>query len=386
MNNSQSKAINEIVSELSKVTGHDTNFIDVDGRIIASTNANRIGNIHHGAQKILEENLDELYISPDSEDAGTKAGLNLPLYVADKIIGIIGITGYYEEVFPYARLVKRISEILMADSIQKQKEMDREYIIHDFLHSWILGEGIAEGEFFINRAQLLGININILRRMLIIYYEDISTTELQNNHEIRNKTNQKIKQYFAKFNDTYSLISNNLIYITMPAYKDNHLRDISNELLNELKTNKQFNIYIGIDGSESGSSILSIPLLQAKQAYKAAILNKEPIFFNKDITIEGFVENTNLSQKKSYINKIFPEYEKESIPHFMKVIEAWFDTDGSVRNASEMLFMHKNTYQYQIKRIYNCSGYDLRKPKSAPIFYIALLFYRDLSRFGYQEF
>lgn len=45
------KAINEIVSEISEITGHDTNFIDVDGQIIASTNANRIGNIHHGAQK-----------------------------------------------------------------------------------------------------------------------------------------------------------------------------------------------------------------------------------------------------------------------------------------------------------------------------------------------
>lgn len=376
------KAIDEIVAEISNITGQDTNFIDINGEIIASTNANRIGNIHYGAQKIINENLEELYVSPYSEDTGTKAGLNLPIYVDNKIFGIIGITGSYEKVYPYARLVKRITEILLLDSMQKQKEREQDALSQDFLRTWILGEGVAEGEFFINRAQLLGINLKIFRRILIIYFEDEDLETSKKKQMLRIEIAKEIKNYFAKFSDTYTLVSNGIVYVTMPACKNYQIQDIVQNLLSQLKGHNDFKFYIGIDGSEFGSSILSIPLLQAKQAYKAAILNKQSIFFNEDITIEIFVENTSTGQKRDFIYKLFPAEVKEFIPHFMKVIEAWFETDGSISKASEILFMHKNTYQYQIKRIYNCSGYDLRKPKSTTIFYIALLFYRDLCRIG----
>ena len=73
--------------------------------------------------------------------------------------------------------------------------------------------------------------------MIIIYYEDNNPKEALNNHQLRNETNQKIKQYFEKFGDVYSLISNNLIYIILPVYKNNHLRDICLNLLQEFKDN-----------------------------------------------------------------------------------------------------------------------------------------------------
>lgn len=297
------KAINEIVSEISEITGHDTNFIDVDGQIIASTNANRIGNIHHGAQKIIAENLDELYIPLQDEDSGTKAGLNLPIFVFDKIFGIIGITGYYEEVFPYARLVKRITEILLADSMQKQIDMDREKLKQDFLHTWILDEGVAEGEIFNNRAQLLDIDLKKLRRILIVYYEDNNGNSTKDRQMLIIKINQKIQYFFEKFNDTYALIGNNIIYVALPASKNKQILNLSQSLLQELKEYTEFDFYIGIDGSESGSSVLSIPLLQAKQSYKAAILNKQSIFLTKILELNFLLKIPALIRKEiTYTN------------------------------------------------------------------------------------
>jgi carbohydrate diacid regulator len=376
------KAIEEIVAEISAITGRDTNFMDIDGQIIASTNLNRIGNIHKGAQRIINESLDELYITPDYEDEGTKAGLNLPIYVHDNIIGVIGITGSYQDVYPYARLVKRITEILLIDFLQKEKEHDRDMLQQEFLNTWILGDGIAEGEIFINRAKLLGINLKVLRRVIIVYCQEKSIDSSSFSSSLINEVNFAINGYLSNFEDTYYINKNNLFYITLPACSDTHLHKLTYDLYEILKNKFENNFFIGFDGIELGSSILSIPLLQAEQSYKAAILNKKPIFSYNNITIELLVENTSTTQKSDYLKKLFPENVREFIPHFMKIIEAWFENNGSIRDASEKLFMHKNTYQYQIKRILNCSGYDLRKPKSASIFYIALLFYRDLGELG----
>lgn len=52
----------KIVKELNTVIDQSVNMMNEEGIIIASTDQERVGQIHEGARKIIEQNLEELVI------------------------------------------------------------------------------------------------------------------------------------------------------------------------------------------------------------------------------------------------------------------------------------------------------------------------------------
>ena len=64
-------------------------------------------------KKIIDQQLPELYIDPKDETLTTRTGINLPIRIDDTIVGVVGITGPYEQVFNYGQIVKKMTEILV---------------------------------------------------------------------------------------------------------------------------------------------------------------------------------------------------------------------------------------------------------------------------------
>lgn len=106
----------QIVEEISKLVKQNINLMDETGHIIASRDKSRIGDFHYGAYKIISENLEEYYIDEDDLSKGIKKGINLPLELDGGIVGVIGMTGGYEEVITSGKLLKKMTEILLMES------------------------------------------------------------------------------------------------------------------------------------------------------------------------------------------------------------------------------------------------------------------------------
>ena len=87
-----------IVTDLSDIVGQQINMMDENGLIIASTDPDRLGMVHGGSLKVLEGKLTSLIIHSDDEYPGSRPGLNLPIEIDGKYIGVIGITGKYEAI------------------------------------------------------------------------------------------------------------------------------------------------------------------------------------------------------------------------------------------------------------------------------------------------
>ena len=68
------------------------------GIIIASTDSARINTFHEGAKRIVDENLEELVVRFNGEFEGTMCGTNFPIVFQGKTIGVIGVTGNYEDI------------------------------------------------------------------------------------------------------------------------------------------------------------------------------------------------------------------------------------------------------------------------------------------------
>lgn len=62
----------------------------------------------------------------------------------------------------------------------------------------------------------------------------------------------------------------------------------------------------------------------------------------------------------------------------MGLLEAYFQSEGSLKVASEILHIHKNTLTYRLKRLEELTGYDVRLVSQSTVFYMAMLFFRDV--------
>lgn len=92
---------------MTHIVNEEIIVVDDTGIIMAATDGKRVGNFHEGAH-IAVKQKEQLVISEDdvSRLKGVKAGLNLPIIIDNRAIGVIGITGKPENVIHFGQLIQ----------------------------------------------------------------------------------------------------------------------------------------------------------------------------------------------------------------------------------------------------------------------------------------
>ena len=87
-------------------TGFPVLIYDHTGHIVKATDACRIGDLHAGAQKILEGRVDEYAVTAQEAAANplVKEGYSCPITLGGRRMSGIGITGKLDLAKPVARI------------------------------------------------------------------------------------------------------------------------------------------------------------------------------------------------------------------------------------------------------------------------------------------
>ena len=105
-----------IVDNIHEVIPEEINFINADGLIIASTDPKRMHRLHTGALSVIR-NREQLSVQNDTQYYGARKGINMPVFFDDEIIGVIGITGEEQDVIGYAKILQKMTQILVKGCI-----------------------------------------------------------------------------------------------------------------------------------------------------------------------------------------------------------------------------------------------------------------------------
>ena len=79
-----------------------------------------------------------------------------------------------------------------------------------------------------------------------------------------------------------------------------------------------------------------------------------------------------------YLKKVFKDQDKQQLQRWHELLSVFYACDGSIERTAERLFTHKNTVQYQLRKIAEYTGYDPRKLNNAAVFQIALMLLGDI--------
>lgn len=156
----------DIVDRAMAILPCNVNVMDYMGIIIGSGEAQRLYTRHEGAQLVLANSR---VVEIDSHTArqldGVRPGVNLPLMLDHKLVGVLGITGEPDQVRVYADLVKMTAEMLMEHRRQQDDQQWRHQRSEDLLTRLLFGDG---GVHLLDEAEQLGLQPQLVRQVVLI--------------------------------------------------------------------------------------------------------------------------------------------------------------------------------------------------------------------------
>ena len=165
----------KIVTFIHTATGMNSIVCDLDGTIVAAQIASRIGTVHTGARKMLQENLPHMIITAEEEAASgglVRAGINLPIRHNDALIGSIGIPGDPEKTL----LVTQMASGLFTKEL-REREMLQLLLGHAAQMDAAITAIVATVEQVnASQAQVAG-TVDEVAQLVNASFEDIKTTD-----------------------------------------------------------------------------------------------------------------------------------------------------------------------------------------------------------------
>lgn len=363
-----------IVEEVGAIVGQHINMMDPEGYVIASTDPERIGTLHEGARKIIREHLDELYVRDEEATLTSRPGLNLPVYQAGSIAGVIGITGRYEDVAGYGQIVKKMVEILIRENAEQDERRMGQRVLNRFLEDWVLGSGLLQPRILEERGFALGIDISVPRRVMVSgvrnFQEYASTASGQ-------KLLEQAEGEAASLAGAGCLVFRNAgrqIFLVQGA-SDRHMEQLAGCIRSCVKKKFGIGLVMGIGGRARD---IHVAYGQANKAWRSASMSKRDVMTYDSVTLELFTEDVAESVKAEYLRKVFKNCGYEELCQWMGLLEAYFSAEGSLKAASDAMHIHKNTLTYKLRKLEELTGYDVRVLSQSAVFYMAMVFFRDV--------
>lgn len=367
----------QIVTEISGLIDQQVNMMNENGVIIASTDKARIGTYHAAASRIISDKMEFLSVSDDSEYEGSKRGINLPVMLEEKILGVIGITGEYHEVGRYGQIVKKMTEILLRENyLSEQKALDSK-IISRFFNDWLYDTELEYSTSLIERGKHFGIDIVRPRRVLVAELADFAKyRDSVDGQQMIDNINRMVRRVTEGMpGGIFTKTESSMVCLVYDC-SDDKMRTFANNLQTSIKNFYGQHICIGID---EPAHTIGLGYERAKKALKAIQNSSGSICFYNNITFELFMDEIRLGSKEEYIKQVFYGCSISEINNWIKLLQVYYKNNGSISKTSERLYIHENTLQYKLKRLKHLTGHDPRKVTDAALFITAIQFYENIS-------
>lgn len=356
MTNISNDLAKKIVDAIKQICGYDINFIDKKGLIIASTNEKRINTFHQGGLEAINTNK-TIIVDNDNDYEGTKKGINSPIFINNEPIAVIGVSGEPSLVSKYVFLAIKITEIFLTENILKEnlsnKNNQINYIIQTFLY--VQKEKYKYAFDFLQR-----LNIDFKCKYYVV---KIILNERYNLNNIK-----LIEKHIEDFFISCNCVLNTYIYpFEFIGFLPENTIDLFKNNLKDFSLSNKEILKIGIGNSVNIEDInisyknanISISYIKPNENFK----------FYEDFSLEILLNSIPKELKESYIKNIIDKLNKDEIT----LLKIYFENNMELKTTAKNLFIHINTLQYKLDKIYKKIGFNPRVFKDANFLYLLIL-------------
>lgn len=349
------KIAQQIVDAVKDVCGHNINFIDENGMIIASTDERRINTYHEiGRQVALTKAT--LEVEEDTSYYGTQKGVNIPILHHGNVMAVIGISGNPDQVRKYAYLAQKIAFLILRERDLDQQVNNRKNHMNYMIRA-LISQSAMSLEYLNDFLESHHISQNQRFYTLVIRLN--STFNQENLFMI----DQQIFQTFEQTGSTLYTFNYPNEYILF---------------LGEQEYKKSWHLFPRL--AEKYGCLLKIGLGQMQPishqylSYRTAKLAIHSLNSGESLAVYDHLDlnillgNVSDAAREAFLEKIMVGLDEEDI----HLLQNYFEEDCSLKRTSDRLKMHKNTLQYRLDRIHRLCGYNPRLFRDGVILYCAV--------------
>lgn len=347
----------EIIKRLSEYIDVDINIMDLEGRIVASTDDSRINQTHSGAIKVIESGNPVILNKEDvSNFPGSKQGVNLPILHQSKMKGVVGVSGNPVAIKQITGIIRASVEITL-DQIYIQRQayfIERQWShwIHQLLHPM----GFDQEQLEEDASYSLKISIKQSWRVLVFSGKGI--------HDYLDLIRQELLG--SEINSLFTLpyLEDEIIVAVDPMFKR-----IDN-FVNKIRKQSKSQVRVGVGNVEFNIKGIRESYLQAKQSLK----------FASDDSQLTYIENWKLERLIAAIpdhvyTGVCKNYEvllRNLGEEYLHTINVYLSMNFSMKETASALHIHRNTLQYRLDQLKEKIGLDPRSVYDACILSIIL--------------
>ena len=353
--NISAELASEIVSAVRDVCDHNINFIDTEGIIFASTDKKRIGKYHEIGRKVARTGQ-TIEVAADNSFPGTHKGVNIPLVFHNEVKAVIGISGDPREVGKYAYLAGKIAGIILKEHELDQMEQIRKVQLNQLVRSLIHNE-------YVNREYFS----QVLKKYKLDENGEYCTIAVRiGKRGTANRiklAEDRVYRVFERTGSGLYTVNYSEEYILILPWKNRKQWEF---LFQELAEDYRTELKIGIGSSER--------LGEQHESYKNALLaiqsltGEANLAFYHQLNLELLLGDISEEVRKQYVARNLQGLDQED----RQLLNTYFQLDMSLKKTCDRLYLHKNTLQYKLNRIWKLTGLNPRKFRDGVVLYMAL--------------
>ncbi|MGV8918454.1 MAG: CdaR family transcriptional regulator [Pseudomonas sp.] len=334
----------DIVDRAMAILPCNVNVMDYLGIIIGSGEVERLYTRHEGAQLVL---ANRRVVEIDSQTAkhldGVRPGINLPLMLDHKLVGVLGITGEPDEVRVYGELVKMTAEMLMEHRRQQADQQWRHQRSEDLLARLLLSDC---PDNLVDEAEHLGLQPQLSRQAVLL--------ELPANTAVAGQVATWLSGRYA--NSWCVAHEPTLLYWCRAAGKERDdallleqfdeqgwpvVRMVTVEQSADLLTLRQA-CSAARDLLDYGRHVHPQQRLLRLAVYRLAVLFWR---YRNDWLAQGVAEPI-VRLQDSHNSQL------------LETLRCWFDYSGESQACADALGIHRNSLRYRLEKVAELSGCD----------------------------
>jgi carbohydrate diacid regulator len=339
----------DIVDRAMAILPYNVNVMDSQGLILGSGEPERVNTRHEGAQLVLANGR---VVEIDAQTAihlkGVQPGINLPLWLDQRLIGVLGITGEPEQLRTYAELVRMTAEMLVGQRNQQAEQQWRRQRCDDLL-ALLLSEA-GDSPRLVDEAQQLGLKPRMTRVPYLF--------ELGLEHAPGQTVEALSAWLTSRYPDSWCVSSakTSLLWCR-PASQT-----IENERLLDKLDGLGWNILrIAVGGQADGLAGLRRCYRRVGDllAYGRDVLPRSRLLTLTRYRLPVMLwRHRNDDALDELLNPLRKVIAKDSNGQLLATLRSWCEHDGQSQACADALGIHRNSLRYRMERIAELSGVD----------------------------
>ncbi len=346
-----------VVKKIATIIKRNVQVVNKSGQIIATSNSERLGEIHHAALHSIQRNLP---IEIEEEDMNfwkvKTPGIILPFEYQEATYGALLIAGAPEEVRESSRLLKVTAEFIIEQEIERSVRFKSSLSRTQMLSNILFNKDMTTHSY--SRKQI--VDFLGLKNKVAVASISINTTSKSKIRAIKSALND----WQLHDDDILELTPQELLFVFKAnVNRGKTLEELKRFIENAMLQEGFERTLITIGDFNSGIQGL-IQSYNESQSLKKLVLSmnhSEGLYAYKDYELEIICQN---------IRKHSPDEEASLIANYKKLVsfggdkylnetvEAYFKNHGKLVKTANDLFIHRNTLNYRIKKIHEITGWD----------------------------